>query len=292
MLHDDVLPVVREEQQFFYTCGAACINIVLSHWGKNRVQLTVWQDIQANTGTINRPGDAQSDAGSFATQYCDLCSPAITTGADGKQYGDYNCWYTTPEAMAATLNASSPVPVTVDYIADGADAIRRLAESIATFDVPAVFTTLPALHWVVAYGYQYDDVMPPAPVPPLWNSQYITGIYVHNPTLTAAPAGPQTVQMVTPHGLSGLLMSIQCGTPTRVGQHPVVGGAAAIAGGGSGTGGNGGGGSGGGPGGGSSGPQPVVGWWVIFLATVFIWLDPRRWIRYFFRPRRPGPPPR
>jgi hypothetical protein len=271
MLRDFVVPVVREDQLFSYTCGAACTNIVLSHWGKNGAQLTVWQDIQAKTGTVNRPADALSEPGSFPTQHCDLCSSAVITGGDGKQYGDYHCWFTTPEAMAATINASSLVPVTVDYIADSGDAIRRIADSLVNFDVPAVFTTAPSLHWVVAYGYQYDDVLPPPPVPLQWNSQSITGLYVHNPAPVSAQPGQPTIQMVTQQGLEGLLMPIQCGASVRYNEHPVVGGAHA-------------------PGGGGPGLNPVVGPWAIFVAAVSLWLDPRRWLRYWFRPRRPGPP--
>lgn len=286
MEHDVVLPVAHEPQLHFFTCGPACINMVLSRWGKSRPQLQVWQDVQDNTSGP-RPADAPADAGSFPNQYCDRCSDNVITMPDGTTHGDYACWYTTPEAMAATINATSPVPVTADYIADGRDAIRRVADSLATFDVPAVFTSVPALHWMVAYGYRYDDTQPTASSSVKWKNQFITGIFVHNPSPLSAPSGGTSrIQMLTPRGLDDLLMSIACGT--RLDEHPVVGGAEKK-GGGSGGGGDS---TGGGPGGGNAGADAVIGPWGTFLAAVFLWLDPRRWLRYFLRGRRPGPPPR
>lgn len=269
MQHDVFLPAAREEQLQFYTCGAACINMVLSRWGKNRLQADLWLDIQSNTAGA-RPVDAPTDAGSFASQSCDRCSTRVIVAPDGTTHGDYACWYTTPEAMAATISSSAPVAVSAEYLADGAGAVRRIAESLATFDVSAVFTTVPALHWVVAYGYRYDDV-PPAASFVKWNAQYVTGIYVHDPSPSASPlGGTATIQLMTPRGLDALLMSIECGT-SHLNQYPVVAGTAA-------------------GGGGGEALVQNIGPWLEFVVSVITWLDPRRYLRYLVRRRRPGPP--
>ncbi len=269
MIAELVLPTTHEEQTLNYTCGSACINIVLSRWGKQRVQSNVWIDVQANTSSV-RPANARWVTGSFATQACDKCSEDTQTDTDGTVYGDYHCWFTSPEAMATTINASSPSPVAVDYIADGLDTIRRLADSI-TLGVPAVFTTLPSLHWVVAVGYQYDDVQPATGTPSVsWGAKFLTGIYVRNPSQASSPTG--TVQMMTPPGLlslEGLLMSIECGP--RNGQYPVVAGVAVN------------------QTSGSLNPRSIVS-----MAPQTIWrlVIPPRWIRKFWVRPRPGPPPK
>lgn len=143
---DFLLPGIEHDTQAAeYWCGPACINIVLSFWDKQQLQADLWESIQVNTGTQNRPVDAPEDAGSFKTQHCDNCSQ-----------GGYHCWYTSPEAMAATINQFSPETVTSEYLG-AEDGIRRMADSLsATSAVPAVFTTFSNLHWVVAVGYQLD----------------------------------------------------------------------------------------------------------------------------------------
>ena len=71
--------------------------MVLSFWDKQQPQADLWEAIKTNTGTKTRPADAPLDDGSFKAQHCDSC------GA-----GSYHCWYTTPEAMEATINDSAP----------------------------------------------------------------------------------------------------------------------------------------------------------------------------------------
>lgn len=226
MIHDVVLPTEHEPQFKNYTCGAACVVMVLSRWGLKPDQWGVWTDIQANTGTLLRPDNAPWPDGSFPTQRCDQCNDDTWIGADGKVYGNYHCWFTSPEAMAATINALSPSPVAVGYIANGADVLRRLADSISVHGVPAVFTTAPALHWVVAVGFRFDDVQPSGAGFVNWGTKYLTGFYVRNPSDEAV--SPDTVCMVTPprlSGIDGLLTRIVCGPHT--GCCPVVAGTGA-----------------------------------------------------------------
>ncbi len=208
MAQNFLLPGIEHDTQSSeYFCGPACINMVLSFWDKQQAQADLWEAIKVNTGTEKRPKDAPSDEGSFDTQHCDSCGP-----------GHYHCWYTTPEAMEATINDSAPDTVRAEYLGSH-DVIRRIADSLsATSPVPAAFTTFASLHWVVAVGYQLDG--PGSSV--LWNGQKVTALYVRDPGLS--DPGADITQMVTMAGLvkplTGLLMSVECGPNT--GQYPVV----------------------------------------------------------------------
>lgn len=277
MIRDVVLATVHEKQVKNYTCGAACINMVLSQWGKSQAQWAVWSDIQANT-IGSRPLDAYWVDGSFASQLCDQCSKDSCTDTDGQVYGDYRCWFTSPEAMVTTINAASPSPLTLDYIANGPAALHRIADSISLHQVPAVLTTSPSLHWVVAVGIQYDDVLPTSVGFENWGSNYLTGFYVGNPDDPAMPQG--TIHMVTPPGLigaSGLLMRIECGT--HKGACPIVSGIATTT--TTTTGGS----------DGAFDPKVVASPALGIIKWLLAWLDPRRYRRYWVRPR-PGPPPK
>lgn len=265
---DILLPGIEHDRQSaFFLCGPACINMVLSYWDKQQPQDVLWTAVQGNSGTVSRPIGAPQDEGTFATQVCDLCTDAT-----------FHCWYTTPEAMAATINETSPTTVKAEY-ETSQKVFERIADSLsAASPIPAVFTTLPSLHWVVAVGYQLDGTGPAV----VWNGQKITGLYVRDPN--EADPWPDTTVLVTTTGLlqplSGLLMAVECGV-NNVGKYPVVSKGVPD------TGGGGGGGQGGG-----SGPQGTVEavsrMWSSFLVFAY-----RPW-RYFMPgrdPRRPGPQP-
>ena len=208
MAQDYLLPGIEHDTQTAeYWCGPACINMVLSYWDKQQPQADLWEDIKVNTGTQNRPADAPKDEGSFDTQHCDSCGP-----------GSYHCWYTTPGAMELTINGAAPETVRAEYLG-AQDVIRRIADSLsATSAVPAVFTTFPSLHWVVAVGYQLDGLGASV----MWNGKKITALYVRDPGLP--DPGADITHMVTIDGLerplTGLLMAVECGANT--GQYPVV----------------------------------------------------------------------
>lgn len=275
MIEDTILSTVHEHQSHAYTCGAACVVMVLSRWGQTLDQGNAWTAIQTNTGTIPRPANAPWRDGSFSTQRCDKCNDDIQIGADGKAYGNYHCWFTSPEAMAATINASSSSQtVAVDYIYDGDETLRRLADSIQKYQVPAVFTKKPSLHWAVAVGFRSDDVQPPGGDFVSWGTKYLTGLYVADPSDLSVPQG--TIHMVTPPGLlgfDGLLMSIECGPCERRDHYPIVAAGSGAASGG------------------------TLNFKVIAASvlTSVIWiirrLNPWWHYRYWVQPR-PGPPPK
>lgn len=204
---DILLPGIEHDTQGVeYWCGPACINMVLSYWDKQQPKAVLWESIKINTGSQYRPADAPEDDGSFKTQQCDACGS-----------GGYHCWYTTPEAMEKTINGLAPETFSATY--QGAqDAIRRMADSLSDASpVPAVFTTLPALHWVVAVGYQLEGSGDSI----VWNGQKLTGLYVRDPV---SDPGIDVTQLTTIAGLLqpliGLVMAVECGP--KAGQYPVV----------------------------------------------------------------------
>ena len=147
-----------------YWCGPACINIVLSYWDNPQPQPDLWELIKANTPVKNKPAGASSDE---HTQHCEACVN-----------GGFDCWYTTPGAMAATINGFS-TELTSATFQGSHDAYRRIADSIsANSPVPAVFTTRPSLHWIVAVGVKTDDLKGSV----TWNGTHITGLYVRDPS--------------------------------------------------------------------------------------------------------------
>jgi hypothetical protein len=218
MIVDVILPTVHQLQVAPYTCGAACINMVLSLWAKQQPQPQIWAEIQVNT-METRPANAEWVSGSFSTQRCEDCGGGPVVGHDGNYYGDYRCWFTTPEAAAATLNTRAPNRAGAEYTANCAAAILRIVDSLAAADpMPAMLTIKPALHWVTATGYQTGG--PGSSI--LRNGQPITGLYVRNPELP--DPGPDVVRMITIDGLCrpglGLLMAVECGP--HAGTNPVV----------------------------------------------------------------------
>jgi hypothetical protein len=260
MLENVIHPTVPQMQDAPYTCGAACINMALSFWGNQQPQQQIWAEIQANTGG-KRPSDAQPQAGSFSSQHCDHCGGGPVLGQDGKYYGNYLCWFTTPEAAATTLNAWAPQHATGEYAADCAAAIVRVVDSLAATDpVPALFTIKPALHWVVAVGYQIDG--PGSSVQ--WKGKSVTGLYVRDPQ---DDPGRDVIRLMTVFGLCdvlfGVMMAVECGP--HGGARPVV----------------------------VKGVGPPT--WLVRLVTVFLRPVPRflipAWLRRFRPPPRPWPPP-
>ena len=202
---DILLPgVEHDEQTEEYWCGPACINIVLSLWDKQQAQPDLWGRIQTNTGPQMLPNTAPA--------HTTLCHPCATAGT-------HECWYTTPEVMAQTINEFSPEPVSAAFLGSH-DALRRLADSLsAPAPVCGVFTTTASLHWVVAVGYQTDAPLT-ASIP--WNGVNLTGFYVRDPA-TADP-GTDIAHLITVpgflKGVTGLLAMARCGPNPNL--YPVV----------------------------------------------------------------------
>jgi hypothetical protein len=263
MVQDVLLPNTQHDQQAAeYWCGPACVNIALTGLGETkRPQSDLWAAIQANTGATPRPADAELVNGSFPTQRCDSCG-GTHTGSNGKTYGNYNCWFTTPEAMAATINGFSAAKVGAELIVGGAVALRRVLDGLDA-KVPAVMTIKPALHWVVVIGYQIDGPNSNGSI--VWNGKTITAFYVRDPA--QGDPGQDTLQLVTLDGLrrtlGGLMMSIDCGP--HQGAFPVVVAS-------------------------SSWLNAFIAMVVTILRGVTFWIDPRRFRRYLRR--SPGRPPR
>lgn len=176
-----ILPGIEHDVQTLeYWCGPACINIVLSYWDKQQAQADLWELIKTNTTIKVKPAGATPDE---HTQHCVACDNNA-----------YECWYTTPEAMATTINQFAAEATSATY-ETAPDAYRRIADSIsAGSPVPAVFTTQPALHWTVAVGFQTDaDVSGGV----AWNGTKITGLYVRDPNRTYSGPGELHLKTVT-----------------------------------------------------------------------------------------------
>jgi hypothetical protein len=226
---------------------------VLSYWDKQQPQATLWELIKTNTTVKNKPPGASQDPN---TQHCFDCGGGL-----------YECWYSTPEAMATTINAFAPEATSATYHTSQ-DAYRRIADSIsAGSPVPAVFTTQPSLHWIVAVGFQTD---PATSGGVSWKGTKITGLYVRDPNKTYS--APDALHLKTVNSLP--LMQIGGGCGPNQGLYPVV--AKSI----------------------PSGPAPPRNLTVTMAST---WRDFSKWIfrtwwRWFGpqqaprRPSRPGPP--
>src|SRR5688500_964891 len=130
-------------QTLEYWCGPACINIVLSYWDKQQPQANLWESIKTNTAIKNKPAGAPQDPN---TQHCFACGGGV-----------YECSYATRASMPPTISACAPEATGATY-QTSQYAYRRLADRIsAGSPVPAVFTTQPSLHWIVAVGFQTDS---------------------------------------------------------------------------------------------------------------------------------------
>lgn len=211
---DIVLPdTEHEEQHREYLCGAASVNMILSHWDKQQPQGDIWSAIQAHTGVQARPVPCDpNDEGCFATQFCDRCSD-----------GSFKCWYSTPEALASTVNDYSPTLAAAEYHTDPDNAIRRVAECLTGPDqMPAAFTKAANLHWSVAVGYQIDGPDPTGSGITWSGSGKITAIYVRDPN--GGDAGQDVMQLTTLANMKkpihGYLEAIVCGVHTNA--YPIV----------------------------------------------------------------------
>ena len=207
---------VHEVQGREYLCGAASIKMILSHWTLSQppTQGDIWAKIQAHTvATQPRPTpcDRNLDEGCFDGQQCDLCSGT-----------SYSCWYTTPEALAATVNAYAPPSAptaAAEYHRDPNNAIKRIADSLSgasTDKMPAAFTKASGLHWSVAIGYQLDGPISSPAQGVAWSGGTITGIYIRDPN----EIDPwDALHLATPASLrkpvAGYLEAITCGPHTN-----------------------------------------------------------------------------
>lgn len=195
----------HEKQGREFLCGAASANMILSFWDKQRPQDDVWLAIQQNTGTTNRPNNAVSDEGSFWNQQCDTCDQ-----------GGFDCWYTTPEALAKTIRDSGLGLYAAEYHTTE-DAIRRIAEVLSGFDGrPAAFTKPAQLHWTVAVGYQLNGTGAGI----TWNGDKITALYSRDPATADLGAINLTTIDAFRAPVDGLLMAVNCGL--RKGSYPIV----------------------------------------------------------------------
>jgi hypothetical protein len=195
----------HEQQKREFLCGAASVNMILSFWDKQQPQDDVWSAIQQNTGATARPNNAIVDEGTFWNQQCDPCLQ-----------GGYDCWYTTPEAMAHTLRDFGPGLFAAEYHTTE-DAIRRIAACLSAFGGrPAAYTKAAQLHWTVAVGYQLNGPGPGI----VWNGNTITALYSRDP----ATEDQGVITLTTVHGfmapVDGLLMAVNCGP--RRGSYPIV----------------------------------------------------------------------
>jgi hypothetical protein len=191
------LAVPFHKQQTTYYCGPACIQMILEFFGvRDLTQDALWADVQNNTGGV-RPPDAPEDEGAFDRQVCYFC-------------GAWRCWYTTPEALTATVNQYRRRATTRSYLDtsdQGTEAIRTSIDS----DCPAAAVIYGFNHWVIVNGYRFDTKR---------GAGYpIQGFYVLDPQEPLGKGGMS--RLVTIDDWLGVFASMDCGPHTN--KYPLVG---------------------------------------------------------------------
>ena len=150
---------VRHIPQFRdYLCGAAVAQMILAFRGEQppapgmtdeEWQLAIWSDIESETTGSNRRPESSSSPGyipEFKRQQCVRCSG-----------GNWNCWATTPQALAAALAArlsKATHHLKVLRVADSHEPpMEAVLESIDN-GAPAAALVDSGDHWLVIKGYK------------------------------------------------------------------------------------------------------------------------------------------
>ena len=162
-------------------CGAAVAEMILTFRGLNPVgigdetwQRNLWDEIQALTTGEDRPTAAHVAAGyeeEFENQQCVFC------GGRG-----WNCWASTPQALAAVLNRHLPAGQRVRVVRSlnqnvAIDALMRSIDA----SLPAAVLTEAGNHWVVLKGFSENKTQPP---PVQVFARKLNGVYIVNPSQT------------------------------------------------------------------------------------------------------------
>src|SRR5688572_9788432 len=92
-----VLPITWSQQEQDYYCGPAVAKMYLAFKQVARSQDDLWCDVVVNTGGT-KPAGAPPCPQAFPEQACDSCKDV-----NGNTF--QVCWDSSPEALAATINA-------------------------------------------------------------------------------------------------------------------------------------------------------------------------------------------
>lgn len=199
-----VLSLTGEQQLDFQHCGPAVARMILSHFGMTPPQATLWAEIQARSaGPVGPP---YYPTPLFPKQVCHQCS------------GNWHCWVTSPEAMAAAIQdrASLYTGSAAHYPATKIDAVVAQIESLErTGRFPPAVTIRAANHWVVVAGHHLEDPLLPGVAAEQIGNYRVSGMYVMNPFDTVP-----TVNFVSIPDWRARLRSMDCG-PYQ-GRYPMV----------------------------------------------------------------------
>lgn len=197
---EKVLPVVWHQQETFYYCGPATIQMILQYRGAGLVpQRDLWDDVRRHSDCAWE-GDRldQLDAVDLSDYLWVSACP---------------CWATSPEALTATINQHRPGDVHLKYLGPAIGAIDALIASIDV-NVPAAVTIHGFNHWVVVNGYLIDP-----PAGPGGGQPYtIQGLYVTDPFQTDSVKRHKLVPLRKWKG--PYFASMDCGVHQD--EHPLV----------------------------------------------------------------------
>jgi hypothetical protein len=168
MIVEHLVPVPWQKQKKGYYCGPACIAMVLkSRQVPAPSQPTLWTKVKDNTFG-NRPESAPHEPGWFDSQVCFKC-------------GNWQCWFTTPEALSAVVNAGLGGGThTVHYASSQASGTDRVITALKAHTAPCL-TLNTMSHWVVISGVQLEKVTKNR-----ITTERFLGAYVEDPQASAS----------------------------------------------------------------------------------------------------------
>lgn len=200
------LTLAAEQQLSFRHCGPAAIRMILSNVGAIASQADLWTAVTLNSAG----GTVKPTNGSlvllFEKQVCHQCTA-------------WYCWYTTPEAMAATITQRSSFGkrAVAWYPNTGDKAVTDLIASLErAAPFPPAATVYGSNHWVVVNGYHLEDPSLPGAPPIVIGNRKVNGLYVMDPFEGPTPV----VTFYKATVFRSMLKSIDCGP--RLDRYPIV----------------------------------------------------------------------
>jgi hypothetical protein len=173
MVVEYLVPVPWQKQKKAYYCGPACIAMILKSRGEaTPKQSSLWTMVKNNTFG-NGPSSSPPEPGSFPTQECYLC-------------GTWECWSTTPEALAAVINSIVGGGFTVRSRATQAAGTEIVIDALKSHTAPALPISTVS-HWVVVSGVQCEQTTRQGVI-----TEELLGVYVEDPQQASVKAQSKT----------------------------------------------------------------------------------------------------